>query len=582
MQHALLIIVVHLTLFALWQPIAGAQADAGPEQMLSDLLGKTDPLNDDWEAESFQSGASAQLYRLLDVVSEKGWELGACDHILDADPSISVLRPQQLNEQTLPGSLQVRRLTTAPPGRADSARQAFANLFAPFSGCSGIHFKLKITGVQLQGELKPRTEVRYEANATCSDYLVQQVAYWDVTFKGVTAEPLISRIQLKSFEECVRPGPLFVDRTDAVLPLDASLRQQLASGGEYWHGRLDAVGEWNLMGHSGIAIGDYDGDGREDVYVAMGNGLPNKLFVHKPDGTVEDVADEAGVAWLDDTKGVVFADMDNDGDQDLLCAIGQNIVLCKNDGRGKFKQFVSMRAATPAPFYSLSVADYDLDGDLDIYGARYVKLRYGESVPMPFHDANNGPSNHLMRNDGGDHFVDVTEHVGLGANNARFSLIGAWGDYDADGDPDLYVTNDFGRNNLYRNDNGMFHDVAAEVGAEDQAAGMGAAWGDYDLDGDLDLYVTNMFSSAGNRIAYQPRFKQHDSDETRHEIQRHALGNTLLANQGDGTFRDVSDQAGVRMGRWGWGSKFIDVNNDGFDDLVVPNGFLTGRHKDDL
>ncbi|MEK6677402.1 MAG: VCBS repeat-containing protein [Planctomycetota bacterium] len=201
---------------------------------------------------------------------------------------------------------------------------------------------------------------------------------------------------------------------------------------------------------------------------------------------------------------------------------------------------------------------------------------------MPFHDANNGPSNHLMRNDGNDRFLDVTREVGLDVNNARFSLAATWADYDNDGDPDLYVANDFGRNNLYRNDGNHFVDVAATAGAEDQAAGMGASWSDFDLDGDFDLYVSNMFSSAGRRIAYQPQFKEHVADQLRQQIQRHALGNSLLQNQGDGTFRDISDSAGVRMGRWSWGSKFIDLNNDGYDDLIVPNGFLTNDRKDDL
>jgi hypothetical protein len=209
-------------------------------------------------------------------------------------------------------------------------------------------------------------------------------------------------------------------------------------------------------------------------------------------------------------------------------------------------------------------------------------VAYGVSVPLPFHDANNGPSNHLMRNDGEDRFTDVTREVGLDANNRRFSLIGAWADYDDDSDPDLYVANDFGRNNLYRNDGGRFVDVAATAGVEDQAAGMGVSWSDYDLDGDLDLHVTNMFSAAGNRVAYQARFHAGAAVEAREGIRRHAAGDSLFANLGDGTFRDVSEAAGVRMGRWAWGAKFVDLNDDGLDDLVVPNGFLTGAVPDDL
>ncbi|MCH7813967.1 MAG: VCBS repeat-containing protein, partial [Planctomycetes bacterium] len=170
----------------------------------------------------------------------------------------------------------------------------------------------------------------------------------------------------------------------------------------------------------------------------------------------------------------------------------------------------------------------------------------------------------------------------LAANNARFSLAASWFDYDGDGDSDLYVANDFGPNGLYRNDGGRFVEVAAQAGAEDQAAGMGVTFADFDLDGDVDLYVSNMFSSAGQRIAFQPRFMSDRAPSDLLGVRRHALGNTLLANRGDGTFEDVSDRTGVRMGRWAWGAMFVDLNNDAYDDLVVPNGFLTNRVKDDL
>lgn len=413
---------------------------------------------------------------------------------------------------------------------------------------------------------------------------MQQTAHWRVDWsrEGQGKPPRISRIELRTFAEISRPALQFSEHTAALLGGSPEASRQMRLGGEYWHGRVDGVGEPNLMGHQGIAVGDANGDGLEDLYVAMGTGLPNKLFLRRADGTLHDAAERAGVAWLDDTKGGLFADLDNDGDQDLLSAIGPTIVLGKNDGQGRFERFVRMRAPTAAPFYSLSVADYDLDGDLDIYGARYVEVLYGLSVPVPFHDAVNGPTNHLLRNDGNDRFTDVTLQSGLGTNNTRFSLAGVWADYDDDGDPDLYVTNDFGRNNLYRNDGGRFADVAAAAGAEDQAAGMGASWADYDLDGDLDLHVTNMFSAAGNRVARQPRFQPGIAAPQREQIRRHSVGNTLLANQGDGTFRDVSDEAGIRMGRWAWGAKFADLDNDGYEDLVVPNGFLTGAIEDDL
>jgi hypothetical protein len=198
------------------------------------------------------------------------------------------------------------------------------------------------------------------------------------------------------------------------------------------------------------------------------------------------------------------------------------------------------------------------------------------------HDANNGPSNFLLQNDGALRFSEVTAKVGLDSNNRRFSMMGVWQDYDGDGDDDLYVTNDFGRNNLYRNDDGHFVDVAALAGVEDQAASMGATFGDVDGDGKPDLYVTNMFSSAGLRIATQDRFQKDATGESRAALLRHAIGNTLFRNLGDGRFEDASDKARVRMGRWGWGAHFVDFNLDGWLDIYGPNGFVTGPLKDDL
>ena len=144
------------------------------------------------------------------------------------------------------------------------------------------------------------------------------------------------------------------------------------------------------------------------------------------------------------------------------------------------------------------------------------------------------------------------------------------------------MANDYGRNNLYRNDGGKFVDVAAALDVEDMSSGMSASWADYNNDGWMDLYVSNMFSSAGNRITYQRQFKQHIDEATRKMFQRHARGNSLFENDRQGGFRDVSVAAGVTMGRWAWGSKWIDLNNDTLDDLVVANGFISTADTGDL
>jgi hypothetical protein len=223
------------------------------------------------------------------------------------------------------------------------------------------------------------------------------------------------------------------------------------------------------------------------------------------------------------------------------------------------------------------------------YNPSAAELRAGAmGEPMPFHDANNGGPNILWRNQGDWSFEDVTEAVGLDVNNRRYSFAASWEDYDNDGDLDLYVANDYGRNNLYRNEGrdaaGMvqFNDIAGTEGVEDTSAGMSTSWADFNRDGWMDLYISNMFSGAGNRITFQRQFLAETTDETREKFQRMARGNTLYRSDGKGGFEDISLAAGVNMGRWAWGSRFVDLNNDGWDDILVANGFITAEDTDDL
>ena len=171
------------------------------------------------------------------------------------------------------------------------------------------------------------------------------------------------------------------------------------------------------------------------------------------------------------------------------------------------------------------------------------------------------------------------------ANNRRFSLAASWEDFDNDGDQDLYVANDFGRNNLYVNEGGHFRDLAAQASAEDQASGMSVAWGDFGHDGTMDLYVGNMFSMAGNRISNQQRFSEQHDSKTTSLLQRMARGNSLLENHSRpdaARFVDVSIPMNVTMGRWSWASPFVDLNADGWLDIVVANGYLTNPKLNDL
>jgi hypothetical protein len=401
----------------------------------------------------------------------------------------------------------------------------------------------------------------------------------------------LQSLDLLGYEEVRAPSEAFADATQTAAGGDKAFREQLLFGQDHWMARIEMGMGIDVAGWQGVAIADVDGDGLEDIYVSQPGGLPNRLFLHRPDGTIEDGSAAAGVDWLESTHGSLFADLDNDSDPDLLVGVSDGIIVMENDGGGKFR--LAATKLMPAGLaYSMAAADIDQDGDLDFFVCGYtarpgVNRHHLFVHPVPYHDANNGGRNALFRNDGAWRFTDVARSCGLDQHNTRFSFAASWEDYDLDGDLDLYVANDFGRNNLYRNELAQtgrvrFVDVAKESGVLDIAPGMSACWGDYDNDGHADLYVGNMFSSAGNRIAAQPRFQSGADAETRANFLHHASGNSLFKNTGDGKFANVSAALGVAGGRWAWSSKFADLDNDGWQDIVVANGFITQEDTGDL
>ncbi len=334
-------------------------------------------------------------------------------------------------------------------------------------------------------------------------------------------------------------------------------------------------------------MGDLDGDGLEDIYAAQPGGVANRLFIHRADGRTYERALEAGVGFLENTRGVLILDLDSDGNQDLVLAMGPNLVLAFNRGGASFKDFRVLQGFGTSHVHSIAAADVDGDGDLDLYACRYNRAG-GEgtltAMPIPYHDARNGGRNLYWRNEGRRVFVDATVESGLDADNTRFSLDALWEDFDNDGDPDLFVANDFGSNSFYRNQGGgRFIEDAEAAGTLGVGASMGVSAADFDHDGDMDLYVSNMFSSAGLRIVGQEtRFMEGEHQDLHGRYMRHARGNTLYVNRGDGSFEDLTEESGTAMGRWAWGAHFVDFDNDGWEDIYVPNGFVTGADKDDL
>ena len=550
-----------------------------------------------------------------DAIAVKGF---SCGPLRPARPDRVRVGEAIAGRRQVPGASGEGKAFTGPEGLG----RALGDLG---SVLEGPHEKVEflVTGLERESESAALATVLFNASGRGPEGLVEQSATWRMRWEiAPDGAPFLQRIEVEGYQEVLLPGgdPLFSDCTESVLGGNDSFRGLLLPGVDHWLERLESWIESDSFGHHGIAVGDATGDGLDDLYVSQMGGLPNLLYAQKPDGTAADVSAAAGVDWLERSRGALFLDLDNDGDQDLAVATSVALIFLANDGQGRF----TLRASYSAPesgvksgeggrslpglpdggvgggHYSragdiggsdasdlvmLAAADYDNDGFLDVYACAYhASSRAADSFPypVPYHDANNGGSNILLRNDGSWGFADVTEETGLNVNNKRFSFAASWEDYDNDGDQDLYVANDFGRKNLYRNDGGRFTDVADRAGVEDIGAGMSASWGDYDNDGWMDLYVGNMFTAHGTRLSAQPMFQMEADAKTRALYERHARGNSLFRNRGDGSFSDVSVEAGVTMGRWAWASLFADLDNNGWEDFIVANGYFTREDPEDL
>lgn len=433
------------------------------------------------------------------------------------------------------------------------------------------------------------TVIRFDFVGTGSGFhREQRVGHWQLHWLlGPAGEPHLENWRVLDETRSSVLAPVFQDITSWAFGSNPSYASQLLPGTDYWRTVLDNATGIDIYGHNGVCVGDVDGDGLDDLYICQPAGLPNRLFSNRGDGTFEDITESSGVGVLENTACALFADIDNDGLQDLIVVRATGPLLFLNQGGGKFRlKRNAFHFASPpqGTFTGAAMADYDRDGWLDIYFCLYAYYQGTDQYryPMPYFDAENGPPNFLMRNNRDGTFVDVTKQTGLDKNNTRFTFCCTWGDFNNDNWPDLYVVNDFGRKNLYRNNgDGTFTDVAPELGVENIGAGMSGAWLDFDDDGREDIYVADMWTAAGIRVSMQDNFQPGATAEARGYYQHHAMGNSLYRNLA-ARFEDVGRRSGTSMGRWSWSCDSWDFDHDGYSDIYIVNGMISGTMHDDL
>jgi len=414
----------------------------------------------------------------------------------------------------------------------------------------------------------------------------------------------ISEWRTSKFNTWERNELLFGEVLDEVVPPEAAARarrsiheemriaymQEKEKKDPHPHFTLEAVDR-----HPGVSVVDLDGDGFDDIYLLNDYGK-NLFFHNKGDGTFEEIGAQLGLDLDGHSSSAIFADFDNDGHLDVIIGRTLSRSVYMHWENGKFVDRTDwIKGGLPFLVSSVSAADYDGDGLLDVYFATYATNiaywehgRFEAEAMMPYLPRDQveklksimekqdnpftnlaGPPNVLLHNVGHGHF-EVVQDSALAVYRNTYQA--TWTDYDGDGKPDVFLANDFSPPILFHNlGGGKFEDVTAKEGVNESRFGMGATWGDYDGDGRPDLYMAAMSSKAGRRILGQLP----DADPSFAVM---AAGNALYRNE-PGKLVKTSGPAApkimVEQSGWDYGSQMVDLNNDGWLDIFSLSGYYS-------
>jgi len=460
---------------------------------------------------------------------------------------------------------------TAPEFSGNRAFQQFlANTMAPVADCANFRINIRLEGLEQSGDefkatllveaVGSREQSKEKWNQTGARKKVLQVSsVWQTTWAHteskqlglLTAKVPAAEIVALSLSE----AQLFFDCTDSILAKSGCLREQLIFGVDQWAAKLPGI---DTEGNLGLSVGDINGDGRDDIYVCQPQGVPNRLLIQRRDGSAVDESKDFGVNLLDESRSSLLVDLDNDGDQDLVVATKSDLVLFSNvGGRSENRFELIERIDRCCDGLSLSAADYDNDGDLDLFLCRQTTSR--ASIQSVDPTVNLLAGSVLLRNDESFRFVDVTASVGLVSQEPLEARSAIWFDRDLDGDQDLYVTAGKSGGVQFVNTDGFFK-RATELVASKVPGQQSASSGDFNGDGRFDLLVASDCQLATSKTNESHVSFGGQADSAKPFFLRAPLFNNQYATT----------------------SLVADLDNDGRDDLLIGNGGLTRNKLEDL
>lgn len=399
-----------------------------------------------------------------------------------------------------------------------------------------------------------------------------------ICFVGLLAGPLAFQHRT-SLQAAHRPGQ-DAPGQDAIERYGLSLTESAEDAGiDFAHSRprvdekLSNIEPQIASMGASVSVVDYNNDGWNDFYLtSSGVGSANRLYENQKDGRFKDVAKETGVADLNQegtgaSMGSVWADFDNDGFEDLFLYKWGKPELFRNEGGKRFIR-VSEGAGLPGWINAGTATwfDYDRDGWVDLFIAGYWpdnvrldSLQTTRIMPESFEYANNGGRNWLFRNLGKGKFEDITKQAGM--TSTRWTLAVVAADFNNDNETDLFISNDYGMSELYLNEVTPGGRQMRELGYDsgigrNPKSGMNASIGDVLNSGVHAIYESNI-SEEGVLIQ----------------------GNNLWMPVAPGAprFNNLASVMGVELGGWSFGAQFGDLNNDGFVDLYLVNGYVSGK-----